>query len=308
MNSGTKGNISFLQQAEIDLQKWDQCVSDSANGLIYGHSFYLSRMAKNWAALVLNDYEAVMPLTWNRKYGIRYLYQPPFTAQLGIFSRFPPIDHSLINAFVTQCEKHFRFCEMRLNYANLLPGLPIRANYILDLQNSYEQIRRGYRKDLNRNLKNKKFDTLIYTGSTDYQSVVDLHKNLYGKRFPHVTEIDFARFSELCRYLFQEELAILREVKDRNSGALLAAGIFFVEGKRIYNIMPVTLPDGRHTQANPFLLDQLIREYSGKNIILDLEGSEISGIAEFYRKFGSSLEPCPFLRFNHLPFPIRLLK
>lgn len=41
-------------------------------------------MAKNWDALVLNDYEAVMPLTWNKKYGICYLYQPPFTACLGI--------------------------------------------------------------------------------------------------------------------------------------------------------------------------------------------------------------------------------
>ncbi len=42
-------------------------------------------MAKQWDALVWNDYEAVMPLTWNRKYGIAYLYQPFLTAQLGVF-------------------------------------------------------------------------------------------------------------------------------------------------------------------------------------------------------------------------------
>ena len=32
-----------------------------------------------WDALVLDDYAAVMPLTWRRKYGTRYLYQPAFT-------------------------------------------------------------------------------------------------------------------------------------------------------------------------------------------------------------------------------------
>jgi len=72
--------IKHLQQKEIDKIKWDACISNAANGLIYGYSFYLDTMARHWDALVLNDYEAVMPLTWNKKYGFYYLYQPAFTA------------------------------------------------------------------------------------------------------------------------------------------------------------------------------------------------------------------------------------
>ena len=48
------------------------------NGLIYAYSFYLDTMAKHWDAFILNDYEAVMPLTWNKKYGITYYYTSPF--------------------------------------------------------------------------------------------------------------------------------------------------------------------------------------------------------------------------------------
>ncbi len=45
--------------------------------------------AGQWDALVLDDYQAVMPLTWRSKFGIRYLYQPAFTQQTGIFSASP---------------------------------------------------------------------------------------------------------------------------------------------------------------------------------------------------------------------------
>src|SRR5580765_931871 len=58
-------DIRFLSRKEIAPEKWDQCISGAKNSLIYARSFYLDRMAKNWSALVLNDYEAVMPLTWN---------------------------------------------------------------------------------------------------------------------------------------------------------------------------------------------------------------------------------------------------
>ena len=66
----TTGNqIKYLQYKEIDKAKWDVCITNAPNGLIYGYSFYLDCMARRWDALVLGDYEAVMPLTWNKKYG-----------------------------------------------------------------------------------------------------------------------------------------------------------------------------------------------------------------------------------------------
>ena len=77
--------IFYLEQENIDKQKWDDCIDKAGNGLIYAYSFYLDCMSKHWGALILGDYEAVMPLTWNKKYGICYLYQPFFAAHLGIF-------------------------------------------------------------------------------------------------------------------------------------------------------------------------------------------------------------------------------
>jgi len=86
--------IQLVLHDEIDKEKWDplyQAISQRAHLCL---SFYLDHMAKQWDGLILsggvpaeNEYEAVMPLTWNKKYGMAYLYQPFLTAQLGVFGR-----------------------------------------------------------------------------------------------------------------------------------------------------------------------------------------------------------------------------
>jgi len=47
-------------------------------------------VAENWDALVEDDYTAVMPLPWKKKYSFRYVYQPLNCQQLGIFTTNPP--------------------------------------------------------------------------------------------------------------------------------------------------------------------------------------------------------------------------
>ena len=55
--------IHYIQHKDIDFEKWDACVANSFNRLIYGFSWYLDVVCDDWDALVLNDYEAVFPLS-----------------------------------------------------------------------------------------------------------------------------------------------------------------------------------------------------------------------------------------------------
>ncbi|HEU0112812.1 MAG TPA: hypothetical protein VFQ73_18195, partial [Flavisolibacter sp.] len=61
--------IQYYPGKSINKQAWDKCISNASNGLIYACSTYLDTMSDNWDALVLNNYEAVMPLPWRKKYG-----------------------------------------------------------------------------------------------------------------------------------------------------------------------------------------------------------------------------------------------
>src|ERR1051325_4489828 len=113
--------IQYLAHKDIDKKKWNRCIDNADNGLIYAYSFYLDCMAKNWDALVQNDYEAVMPLTWKKKYGIRYLYQPFLTAQLGVFGQI--ITERQCGDFIQAIPSKFRYIDISLNSGHI-SGIP----------------------------------------------------------------------------------------------------------------------------------------------------------------------------------------
>ena len=109
-------NIKYVTYQYIDKKKWDACITAAGNGLVYAQSVYLDAMAEHWDALVMDEYEAVMPLTWNKKYGIAYLYQPFFTACLGVFGN--NISAEVVNNFLQQIPAKFRYWDIYLNQGN----------------------------------------------------------------------------------------------------------------------------------------------------------------------------------------------
>jgi hypothetical protein len=317
-------DIQYLRRREIDPARWDRCIRDSHSPLIYGQSDYLDAMTEGqWDALVLGDYRAVMPLTWRSRYTVRYLYQPAFTQQTGIFSTIPhgaaaastaadPISADLTYtdptaAFLAQVDRHFRFAEIYLNYTNPHPGCSPRTNYILPLNNTYEAIAGQYRKDLNRNLKLAGRTPLSYL--SDYDVVTALHdfRREYATRLPAIKENDYSNFETLCLRLHRQGQLLTRTVMD-DRHQIMCSSVFLKDSRRFYLIHSTTLPAGRATEANHFLLDQFIREWAGSPMILDFEGSDHPGISHFYANFGAIDQPYFFYRRNRLPWPLRWLK
>src|SRR3982751_172197 len=195
-------NIKYLEQHEIDKDLWDRCVDQADNGLVYGYSYYLDHMADHWDGLVLNNYEAVMPLPWKKKYGIHYLYQPFLTAQLGLFGK--QLNSELLKAFLDKIPSKFKLWEFSLNHANIFHlsdyHLYERRNYVLDLNSSYDQLYSNY-KD-NSKLNNKK---AVQYGC---QEVRDVHLNrilhLVKEQPAAATDMDLARLANVFYYLHNE--------------------------------------------------------------------------------------------------------
>ena len=57
--------IKHLTHNMIDKRRWDDCIAKSFNGSVYAWSWYLDIVHPNWEALIENDYERVMPLTFH---------------------------------------------------------------------------------------------------------------------------------------------------------------------------------------------------------------------------------------------------
>ncbi len=299
-------HIHYLSRAEIDIERWDHCVGSSSNELVYGYSIYLDQMANHWDALVLNDYEAIMPLTWKMKWGIKYLYQPPLTPQLGIFSP-SLIQTEMVSKFLGSIPQEFRFAEIFLNYANPCEDLKGHDNFVLDLKPQYQKLADQYKSDLVKNLRKAQRNNLVYGDYNDLHFALRLHQQEYGSRTAHVKDADYIRFEQLATHLMAKGTALLRSVQS-GEGELLALSLLFRTRHRIYLVESTTLKKGRDLEANHFLLDCIIREFCQQELLLDFVGSDIPGIAHFYRNFGSQNQTYFFYYLNHLPWPVRMLK
>ncbi len=305
-------NIIYLTYHEIDKKKWDDCIQHAVNGLIYAESVYLDHLAANWHALILGDYEAVMPLTWKRKWGIQYLYQPAFIQQGGIFSR-KKLSEKTTRSFIEMASLKFRFAEININYLNIInaeKGIQIkkRNNYVLELGAGYNKISSKYNVYIKQRLSRLAKFSLQYKLSDGLPAAIKLYKKLYGERMASVANKDFLQFEMLCKILNNQNRIIIRHVYNNDGKELLAVILLLKDKNRLYNIISAILPKGKKLLANYFLYNEVIKEFSDENILLDFEGSDIPGVAYFYSKFAEKNQQYTFVKFNNLPLPIKLLK
>lgn len=295
--------IQYLTRSQIDTGKWNQCISKAANGRIYAYAVYLDTLSANWDALVLNDYEAVMPLTWNSKYGIRYLYQPFLAAQLGVFG------NGDVPAFIQAIPAHFRYIDIYLNSANTSffdkDSVQLRDNYILNLHHSYENLFAAYRENIRRNIKKAKLAGCTVVKDFDVELVINLATTQMQLHDKNVEE-NISRFRKLYQLLKAENKATTYGISLH--GTIIASCVFFFSHQRAYYILVGNHPNGKTIGASHALIDAFIADHAGQELLLDFEGSDIRNLAFFYSSFGATQEIYPALKINRLPFYLKWLK
>jgi len=303
-----RNQIKYLQHKEIDKAKWDACITNTTNGLIYAYSFYLDAMSKHWDALVFGDYEAVMPLTWNKKYGFYYLYQPAFTASLGVFGK--NLNKELIAEFIKTIPAKFKLIEISLNTGNIIGDSKssslLRSNYILHLNKPYEELYKAYRDNHKRNINKALQLGCSVSREVPVDEIIQLNKELL-QHIDGTKPEDYQNFKNLYEFLKNRGQANPYAIVDPKN-KVLASAVFFFSHNRAYYIMVGNHPDGKTLGASHALIDAFIKDHADQDLILDFEGSDIRNLAFFYSSFGATEEIYPALKINKLPWYIRLLK
>ena len=68
---------------------------------------------------------------------------------------------------------------------------------------------------------------------------------------------------------------------------LICALVWLKDGNRITYLLPIANLEAKRLSLPTVLVDELIENCSCRNVILDMEGSMIEGVADFYRSFGA---------------------
>lgn len=303
-------NLSYLQyikHSDIDSEKWNQCIDGAQNSRIYAYDWHLDRTAIVWDALVLGDYDFVMPLPVRRKWGINYLYQPLFSQQLGIFP-VPPKNIALL--FYLEIVKLFTYSSFHLNSKNpQLENVEMiefheRKNYLLPLSEDYRTLANSYSKNTKRNLtKANKNDLHLIIGIRLEEYIEFKKKNLAVQ----LSRSELNSLKSLIAFGQYKGFGEIYGVYSANNE--LCAAVYFCQWKdRIIYMNAASNQTGKDLACMHFLIDSFIQKHATKNLILDFEGSMLPGVARFYKGFGAAPESYSHLKFNRLPLPLKWLK
>lgn len=292
--------IRFIKHHEIDFQKWNACIQHSQNGLIYGRYEYLNAMCETWDALILGNYKAVMPLTYRSKFGIKYLYQPAFVQQTGIFGN---IEEGTISAFLRQAKNRYRFAEVYVNYQNKVQNSTSKSNQIVFLHKNYRSLSNAYSNQTIRKIKQCRKTNADYKPIDPTINIKDFERYLRLK-IPHIRKDGFDQLNTFC--LQYPDLSLSRGLMINNK--LTASVTAIRDDKRMFILTPLNHERNSYPGALHSLIDHLINEFSNQDLILDFEGSDIPGVYAFNKGFGAVDQPYSFVRWNHLPWPLSLIK
>lgn len=301
----------YITHSNIDFEKWDQCVDNSENSLVYAYSWYLNSLVGIWDGIVLGDYEAIFPLPKRKKYGIQYLYQPFFTQQLGLFSTCD-IAESLIKSTLEAIPNKFKYWDIQLNSENELFNkfhpLISKATFHLSLNRPYSELQSGFSKDARKSIRKAgEISGWNLKETLDTDSLIEDYKAAYASLASEIENKDYTNFSIAVEEAQKRGKVEILELLDENSRRM-ASGIFFKSKKYYHYVFGAPTEDGRKRNSTHVLIDKFIEMHSQEEMVLDFEGSEIPSVAYFYKKFGPKPVEYYRLKLNKLPLLYRLLK
>lgn len=285
--------IRWINKQDMDLEKYNACIENSEQSLLYAYSWYLDIVCTDWMVMVYKDYEAVMPIPFRKKYVLKYVYPPFWMLQLGIFNQSKKEVERL---FINELLGKFRFVELRLNSRNKM----VSSNYIetkyfqeLNLSSDHEKILSDYQSDRKKDLRKADKFELKTKWDDSPEVLIQLFKNNVGRRTPEIKDNDYQNLLKLIQTCIEKSSGQILSVYKEEA---LVASAFFLKHKDTVTILCSSTDfENRNNGANTFLIDQAIQKYSQSFSVFNFGGSSMTSVAQYFKSFGTSTVRYPMI-------------
>lgn len=273
----------LLARRDLDAARWDKAVQRAP----YGLSWWLDAVTdKNWYGVVLDDYRLVMPLPVNRNLGpLKLINGAPFTQHQGPFGTFRAGDLELMLAVIP---KYWHVRKLAV-YPPCSPAeapggwkMTSRANHELSLAAEYTALARNYRGNLRRKLRD-----FPPTDLTEWSlpCFLDFYRKHVGAK-SQLSDKSLLVLKNLTSEVIRRKAGACYHLTG-DAGETIAALLLVRHGNRVFNLLAASSPKGFALHGMTRLLDGVIRDQAGTETILDFEGSDLPGVALFFRGFGA---------------------
>ncbi|MEM9526672.1 MAG: hypothetical protein AAGA31_08700 [Bacteroidota bacterium] len=213
------------------------------------------------------------------------MQRPPFTQQCGPFGKWNSVHE--VQDFLSQLPPWIRPYRFPLSEGIGPLGIPgefaeeKRTNYVLDLSPDFPTLQQNFQRALRRKLK--KFGPVTLS-PTEPDLIIQHYREQVGAK-AGLKRWHYQRVNRLMEACQERDLGVLVRADEAEYG-LLAAGFFPLHQGRLINLFATSTKAGYQRAGMARLLTALIEVYRGEGRILDFEGSDLPGVAEFFRSFG----------------------
>lgn len=306
--------IRFYQHDEVDKTKWNRCVETSEAATVFVDFDFLCIADPEWGALIRGDYEAVMPLPHRSKFGVSYIFSPPFYFRLGVFSPTPltPAD---INEFVCHIPARFVQVDLNLNESNsdelFKKKTVFQVSHQLKLDEPYEVLYKNFSRSHKHNIKVAGSFQPVVDKDIRVEDVISLFRSNRGRdRHIRISNADYETFLRMTDFMHRKGLLENWGIRDEE-GHLLAGACFLHDFDHLWFWFSGRDESRSDRRAMFYLMARYIETHACSGLFFGMSGSKNENVSQLYRGFGAERYTYPALSFCNntlLALPIRLYK
>lgn len=284
--------IRKVNYNDIDFEKYSQCIEKSVQRKYSAAKQFLDLTSdKKWEILVYGDYEAVMPVPYVIKLGIKIVQNPRLCQQLGIYSRED--DQEINDLFYTFLCKKYNVRYYSFNDTNQFSFiLKSRKNYLI-LPDLYQNVFSKYSPKRKRKLRTDpeiQQDMLIKKVSF-LNSEKFIRNTLKGAD----KERDISEYISLFEKLYINNCLFFEALYFKNEMINIIA--VYHDDKTAVLLGTFNHEDYIKLSGSSILIDYVLKNTVEKKIF-DFEGGNLPNLDEFFRGFRPEMKPYLYISNN----------
>lgn len=281
--------IKIIKYNEIDFDQYSRLLEKAIQNTDYADHQFLDIVSnRQWFLLVYGNYEAIMPVSYVRKYGFTFVLMPKLCQQLGVFSEKD--DPKINQKFYDFLDQNFLVAIYAFNGDNqFLQQVQKKSSYLIQ-KNDYSTVKKNYSTHRRRNVR------IIGDLVENIKVKKDWHeidRSFFIKNIKGTSKgADNLHYFQLFKKLLENNIGQLRILEFKNH---VQSFVYLYEGK---NRRYLSLFINRFPQINPnfpsIMIDHCLQEFIADKDF-DFMGSEIENVAKFNERFGSFSYQYPLL-------------
>jgi len=299
--------IKHLKNNDINLIRWDNCINNAINGSVFAYSWYLNILCEDWEALVLGNYEYVMPLFHKQKFNYDIYFTSTLGIRLGVFSN-KILSEEIVGKFMDTVPKNDSLIDISFNIYNQvnITNTKQKNTYQLDLIQSHQKITKKYSDSFKENLAIARENKISVVRGLLPNELINFSLNTKVSTRPKLRRQDIPKLRMIIASCLRYNLGETYCAYGQHNN--LQALAFFIKSKKnLHLLYAAASKDALETKAFHLIIDKYIELHSEKDLTLNLENSIAKSYQDFVEGVGASQLMYQRYYSNNLPLYLKLL-